>query len=390
MAPWEHGGRVSLWGLAILNFLSREFELVESLTPGLLAELDAIPFSQKESRENPTLEIFRRANGPSLIIPEAYGGMGTRPVEAIRFQRAIAASAPSLALATNMHHFTVALLTEFAVNSPQIRHLLRNTAESCLYLASGFAEGVTAQSTLMPKMIAQRSEMGYVINGSKKPCSLSHSMDILTASVGIQCPNCGPRFGVAIVPANTVGLTVEPFWSSPILAGSESDEVILHDVSVEPQNMFLPGDEIDFAAMQAGSFIWFQILTTSCYLGIGSALMTQLIQSGKGSSQERIEVACELEGAMAMLEGVAYSFQIGERGEALVTRSLFVRYAVQQALTRMAGHAAEMLGGMAFMSSDNIAYLISAVRCLAFHPPSRTAISASLDKYLCGEPFAFV
>jgi hypothetical protein len=91
-----------------------------------------------------------------------------------------------------------------------------------------------------------------------------------------------------------------------------------------------------------------------------------------------------------MLEGVAYSFQIGERGEALVTRSLFVRYAVQQALTRMAGHAAEMLGGMAFMSSDNIAYLISAVRCLAFHPPSRTAISASLDKYLCGEPFAFV
>lgn len=373
-----------------MNFLHREFDLVESLAPGLLAKLDAIPFSQKESRGNPTLEIFRRANATSLIIPEDYGGMGARPVEAIRFQRAIAASAPSLALATNMHHFTVALLTEFAVNSTQLRYLLRNTAGSSLYLASGFGEGSTAQSTLAPKMVAQRCDAGYLLNGSKKPCSLSHSMDVLTTSVAIHCPNCGPRFGVAIVPANTNGLTVRNFWSSPILAGAESEEVILHDVFVASQNMFLPGDEIDYAAMQAGSFIWFQLLTTSCYLGIGSALMIQLIESGKGASQDRMEVACELEGAMSMLEGVAYEFQNGERNEALVTRSLFVRYAVQQALVRMASHAAEMLGGIAFMKSENIAYLISAVRCLAYHPPSRSAVSVSLDNYLSGEAFTFV
>ena len=277
-------------------------------------------FAQKESRGNPTLEIFRRANGPALIIPDAFGGMGVRPVDAIRYQRAVAAAAPSMALASNMHHFTVALLAEFAVNSPQIRYLLRNTADSNLYLASGFAEGSTSQSTLTPKMTAEQSEKGYVLNGSKKPCSLSHSMDILTASVGIQCANCGPRFGVAIIPANTAGLTVHDFWTSPILAGTESDEVILHDVCVERQNMVVPGDETDYAAMQAGSFIWFQLLTTSCYIGVGRQLLKQLIENEKGSSEGRVDVACDLEGAMSMLEGVAYSFQLGERSEALVTR----------------------------------------------------------------------
>lgn len=373
-----------------MNFLKREFDLLESLTPGLLAKLDAIPFEQKESRGNPTLEIFRHTKGPLLIIAEEYGGMGVPPVDAIRFQRAIAASAPSLALASNMHHFTVALLAEFAANSPQIRYLLKNAAECNLYLASGFAEGATAQSTLTPKMTAEQTAEGYLLNGSKKPCSLCHSMDILTASVGIQCVGCGPRFGVAIVPANTAGLSVRDFWSSAILAGSESDEVVLQNVCVSPQNMVIPGDEMDFATMQARSFLWFQLLLTSSYLGVGSALLLQLLESGKGSSEGRLDVAGELEGAMAMLEGVAYSFQNGEQGEHLVTRSLLVRYAIQKALMRMAGDAAEMLGGVAFMSSERIAYLIAAVRCLAFHPPSKAAVSTSLDKYLGGEPFKFV
>lgn len=373
-----------------MNFLRREIELVDSLTPGLLAKLDAIPFAQMEGRGSPALEIYRGANGPALIVPEEYGGIGARPVEAIRYQRAIAAIAPSMALATNMHHFTVALLTDFAVTSPQIRHLLRNTAASQLHLASGFAEGVTAQSTLNPTMIARPNATGYVLNGSKKPCSLSRSMDILTASVGIQCAKGASRFAVAIIPANTNGLTVRDFWTIPILAGSESEEVILKDVFVGQQNMFLPGDETDYTSLQAGSFIWFQILTASCYLGIGSALMIQLIETQKGSPDGRVEVACELEGAMATLEGVACSFQSGDRSDAVVARALFARYSVQQALMRMASRAAEMLGGIAFMSSEKVSYLMTAVRCLAFHPPSQSAAAASLDNYLRGESFEFV
>jgi len=208
--------------------------------------------------------------------------------------------------------------------------------------------------------------------------------------VGIPNEKGGQRFGVAIVPANTAGLSVKNFWGSPILAGSESEEVILDNVFVEKQNMVVPGDELDYAAVQAKGFIWFQLITSSCYLGVASALMKQLIQSRKGTPEGRVEVACDLEGAMSMLEGVASAFQAGDKSDALVTRALLVRYAVQQALIRAVGQAAEMLGGIAFVSSETVAYLIGAVRCLAYHPPSRSSVSASLDKYLGGEPFRFV
>jgi alkylation response protein AidB-like acyl-CoA dehydrogenase len=215
-------------------------------------------------------------------------------------------------------------------------------------------------------------------------------MDVLTASVSIPCETGGDRFGVAIIPANTAGLTIQPFWASSILAGAETEEVILKNVIVAEQNVFLPGDEMDPAAMQARSFVWFQLLTSSCYLGIGSALMVQLIQSEKGSSEGRVDVACELEGAMAMLEGGAYAFQTGELNDALVTRALFTRYAVAQALVRTASRAAEMLGGIAFVTSERIAYLLAAVRCLAFHPPSKSSVVTSLDDFLAGDSFHFV
>jgi hypothetical protein len=154
--------------------------------------------------------------------------------------------------------------------------------------------------------------------------------------------------------------------------------------------MFIPGEELDPAAMQANSFVWFQLLTASCYLGVGSALMIRLIETQKGSVERRVDLACELEGAMSMLEGVAYAFQNGERGDALITRSLFVRYSIQRVLMRVAADAAEMLGGIAYVSNETVSYLLAAVRCLAFHPPSKAAVDGSLDKFLAGEPFRFV
>ncbi len=373
-----------------MNFLKRETALAERLTPGLLAQLEAVPFEKKESRGNPTIEMFRAAKGPALIVSKELGGIGASPVEAIRYQRAMGAAAPSMALATNMHHFTVALLNDYAESSAAIRYLLKAAVENSWYLASGFAEGATAQSTLTPNMIAHPNGPNYVVSGRKKPCSLCESMDVLTASVGVPNETGGERFGVAIIPANSVGMTIKPFWTSTILAGAESEEVILEDVVVTEQNMFLPGEELDPAAMQAGSFVWFQLLTSSCYLGVGSALMTQLIKSQKGSAEGRIDVACDLEGAMAMLEGVAHDFQTGPLDDALITRALFARYTVAQALIRTTSRAAEMLGGMAFMSSERVSYLMAAVRCLAFHPPSKSSVSDSLDGYLSGQPFHFV
>jgi len=91
---------------------------------------------------------------------------------------------------------------------------------------------------------------------------------------------------------------------------------------------------------------------------------------------------------MAGLEGVALAMPSGERGEGIPVQSLLVRFAVQQAIERASARAAELLGGMAFIGSPDVSYLLAASRALAFHPPSRLSIATPLDSYLMGNPMS--
>ena len=83
-----------------MGFLTRDRAALERLLPGLDDALAAIPLMVMEQRGNPAFEEFRRLGGPGLLIPEALGGRGAAPLDAARAQRAIAARAPSLAIAT--------------------------------------------------------------------------------------------------------------------------------------------------------------------------------------------------------------------------------------------------------------------------------------------------
>ena len=213
-------------------------------------------------------------------------------------------------------------------------------------------------------------------------------MDLLTASVSI--PNKsgdGSELAVVTIPATTPGIERRPFWTNSVLAGAESDEVILHDVKVPEQLISYTGSSENLDYVQTRGFLWFELLISASYLGIASALVERTIAASKGTPSERTLLGIEVEGAMAALEGVAQSMMVGnsDQGNDQLARTLFVRYAVQRAIERVTAHAVELLGGMAFISSPEVAYLFAAARPLAFHPPSRLSISPSLDKYLAGE-----
>jgi alkylation response protein AidB-like acyl-CoA dehydrogenase len=86
-----------------------------------------------------------------------------------------------------------------------------------------------------------------------------------------------------------------------------------------------------------------------------------------------------------MIERKCASEAINPRNEAELARMLFVRYLVQGAIERSTQQAAEILGGMAFVSSSEVSYLLSAARALAFHPPSKSAIAQELAGHLAGK-----
>jgi hypothetical protein len=88
----------------------------------------------------------------------------------------------------------------------------------------------------------------------------------------------------------------------------------------------------------------------------------------------------------AALERVALEAADTDDNDALLARALYIRYATERAIERVVMAAAAAGGGMAFIGSSDVAYLLAACRALAFHPPSRTAASESLSRFLAGEP----
>lgn len=191
---------------------------------------------------------------------------------------------------------------------------------------------------------------------------------------------------VVVVPADSPGIERRAFWQSPILAGAESDEVVLTNVCV-PEEFFLPlGGPGRVDAVQDAGFLWFELLITATYVGIASAMVERVLRAGRGSASDRVNLASELEGAMASLEGIASAMDGGERGNDDLARMILTRYAVQGAIERTTSLAFELLGGMAFIQSPDSAYLLAASRALTLHPPPRLAAGARLDDYLSGLP----
>jgi alkylation response protein AidB-like acyl-CoA dehydrogenase len=371
-----------------MGFLKQERATLEVLLPGLDAALAGLPLMEMERPGNPSIPAYRRLGGPGLLVPTRLGGRGASPLQALRAQRAIACRAPSLAVATTMHHFTIASLLEIDPENPGLEaETLEAVARGNLYVASGFAEGRAGVSIQTSALRLERTAAGVVLNGSKKPCSLSRSMDLFTVSTPA-LPGMDAGLAAAIIPADTPGLERRPFWNSPILAGAESDEVALRDVCV-PEGAFLPlGGSGRVNAVQDRGFLWFELLISATYLGIASALVERVLLSGRGGPADRVALATETEGAMAALEGVARAMVAGERDNAQLGRMLLVRYAVQDAVARATSRAVELLGGMAFIGSPEVAYLLAASRGLSLHPPSRPTTAKSLDSFLAGGPLA--
>jgi alkylation response protein AidB-like acyl-CoA dehydrogenase len=367
-----------------MHFLHKERATLEKFLPTLDNQLQAKPLLELEAKESPALQMFRQLGGPGLLIPREYGGAGVTPLQLTHIQRAIATRSPSLAIAANMHHCTVAALLE-SIADESVAEFIRAIAENNFYLASGFAEGKTGTSILLPTMKSQRVADGLLVSGSKKPCSLSVSMDFLTASAVVPGKlGDEDQLALVIVAADSPGIERKPFWNTWVLRGAESDEIILNKVFVPEEFIYYLGKPEDLGNILAKAFIWVELFLSASYLGTASALVERVIAERKGTPSERASVAIEVEGAMAALEAVANSIMLGGNSDTEVAQSLFVRYSVQRAIERVVETSAELLGGIAFISSGEVAYLLAASRALAFHPPSRLSMASYLDNYLGG------
>lgn len=374
-----------------MRSLDEAREVCEQYHPGLCKALADIPLLRREEAGSPVLGLFREHGGPRLLVPAEYSGACADALDAVRVTRALSSYSPSLGAATTMHHFTVAMLFALARTAgrltPAQLKLLSRIAPENLLVASGWAEGKPDRNIVLPAVTAQPTDGGYLVNGSKKPCSLSRSMGVLTASVALPVGD-ESVLALLLIPADSPGISVHPFWDSLVLAAGESDEVRLTNVYV-PQEMVIrtePDDPNRLDDLLSAGFAWFEMLVTAVYVGAASTLVERALARGKGSVTDRAAAVVQLEAAAGLVEGAARAIRDGVGGDEAVATVLVARYAAQQILDSATDLAAELCGGIAFMASSEIAYLIAACRPLAYHPPSRSSTAQALVDYSGGQP----
>lgn len=361
-------------------------DVLEAAAPGLSAGLEGCEFRPPQFGPSPGI-ISARSTAGFIIGPE-LGGEGLAAQQLVRVSVATGAAAPSLAVAMTMHHFTVATLQALQAEGHQtVWALMEAIASKKLLMASGFAEGSAGQSVVQPRVRATPTEGGYVVSGSKKPCSLAHSMDLLSLSVDLDDDKS--HYGVAIVPAAQRGIQVRPFWAAPVLHHAESDQVVLDNLFVEDSLIVRvpregsPGEP----TIQDIGFVWFEILMTSCYLGMLLRIIE--ISSHARTSREihRAQIAAE-QIARRLLQ-VAESVDQHIDHETL-RAALMLRQELEDLLTRAVPISLDNAGGIAAIASPELLYLTSAVQCLRFHPPSMSRMSAESYQLLASGGYCHV
>src|SRR5699024_9214539 len=141
-----------------------------------------------------------------------------------------------------------------------------------ILMASGFSEGTPGGSVFRPTMTARRDGDHYVLSGRKAPCSLSRSMSLLVASALVD----DSERAVVLVFNGAEGLRREEFWKSPVLAAAESDSLLLDEVRVESDMVFLTSQNDPDDVHEMTGYLWFGLLISACYLGVATRVVEKL------------------------------------------------------------------------------------------------------------------
>lgn len=367
-----------------------ESAVLSKYAPGLEAQLQEVGLTRLEAESSCGIGLFRMSGSPKLLVPREHGGLGASALDALRFQIALASRAPSLALSTTMHQYKVATLAEMGKSQDLCGVLCRFAAENLL-VASGGSEGIPGKSLFAPSVTARESGAGIVVSGTKKPCCLAWSMDLLSVMIASSPESrYGGELLNVLIDARHPSIKRTKFWMNPVLQAAENDAITLEDTPVDPAYIFPVGTPENAQPFSVAALVWFELLATGSYLGMAMRMVDMVMQEGRGTSEQLAGIAFRYETILAGLEHVAEKVDAGGLSDQLLSRIIKVRFAAQEFIAGVTSQAFELLGGLAFGKSGEAGLLALSSRALAFHPPTLGRMHEILAGELAGEPFRLV
>ncbi|MEU4559559.1 acyl-CoA dehydrogenase family protein [Actinoplanes sp. NPDC023936] len=348
------------------------------------------------------LALLRDADWPGMPVPADFHGGGATLLECCAAQLRLATADPALAIAVNMHLFSVGLMVEHWRRRADVSWLLLEAiAEQRRLLASAFAEPNLGGSVSRSTFVARPAPKGWLVSGTKRPCSLAGEADLVSFQMEVPAGD-GRDVVVALLPTGAPGLSVRRSWDALGMRGSGSDTVVFTDCHVPEELVFYrapAGDEQD--DVLAAGVVWFSLTASACYLGLARAAVAAARDLlGRGSVHHlgvprahlpsvhdvvgaQVAPLLTLEAACAHLAG---QLDAGAAPHAVLPACLAVKQQTMDVVPAAVGALAEVCGGVAYGRSTPLERLWRDAQAVRFHPPTRLPTLQYLGRDALGLP----
>lgn len=352
-----------------------------------------------------SLEALRSSGYLGAPVPTTYEGGGASLEECCALQRRLGGADPALAIALNMHLFSVGVLVEhWRRHGDTSWMLLEAIAGQQRIVASGFAEPGLGGSLLRSGCTAVRTDGGWLLNGVKSPCSLAASADLICMQV--QALDDDPEsLLVVLLPREVDGLSVKRTWDTVGMRASESDTVVLEKCFVPDDLVFhrcTPGFDLD-EVFTAG-LAWFCLTATATYLGL---LEAALDEAGRILARSKLQPGGHLrrdlptfqavfgDGVATLLtvdaacSGLARQLDSGADPRQLIEACLALKYRAAGLVLSAVDVGAEAAGVQTYGRTGTYARLWRDAQAVRHHPPTAAASRQILGRWGLGLPYSY-
>ncbi|ALP36899.1 acyl-CoA dehydrogenase [Paenibacillus sp. IHB B 3084] len=256
----------------------------------------------------------------TLSVPREYGGLGASLTEFLLYQERIAQVDAAMALALGWHHIILFGLSEdrpwqeeqYAALCCEVveRGALVNRADSEIGTGSPTRGG-------KPQTLAERTEQGFVLNGTKAFTSLSTALDYFIVSASDTETGGVSEF---LIPKEALGVSINRTWNTVGMRATASHDLVLKDVQL-PEHARVHQRQPSRKNVKPGFFL---LNIPAVYLGIALAARQEAIQFASSYQPNSLphpiielphirqklgQIELELTAARHLLYGVAARWQ---------------------------------------------------------------------------------
>ena len=343
------------------------------------------------------VEAMKASGYTALIVPEELGGGGASPLDFALAQDRLAQGDLPMAIAVNMHHIVVALMSDlWRLNQrgegPRLEafeHLLRATVSDKLVFCGPVSDPRMNSSVGFAGINdttrrATRVDGGYRLNGHSGFGTMSAGADYVLTTARYDDPDTGPQCMLCFLEASAEGIEVKDNWDTMSIRSSQSNDVAWNNVFVADEAVILrPARTWDVLANITAS--WWVASGPACYLGLAQTARDYAVDWVAGRSQEPFDqpmthypgnqlMAAEMEiglrSARAMLhQAVAPHADLKRRaGEDLVSLIAACQFVMESCL-QVVDRAMRMVGGAALFKKNPLEQMYRDARAAVIHQP---------------------